>query len=69
MLIHKLGSDIKPKILNNGALFFFKESAICSSVGIQEISVISFLSIIFLKMAISVQSLLSKICVDERTES
>ena len=39
-----LGSDMNPRILNDGTSFFVKESAICTSVGIQEISVISFLS-------------------------
>ena len=44
-----LGSDIKPRILNDGTPFFVKESAICSSVRIRVISAISFLSIISLK--------------------
>ena len=64
------GSDMNPRILNDGTPFFVKESAICTSVGIQEISAISFLSIIFLKIAISMRSLfLSNIWVEECTES
>ena len=64
-----LGSDMNPRILNDGTPFFVKESAICTLVGIQEISAISFLSIISLKIAISMRSLLSKIWVEECTES
>ena len=57
------------RILNDGILFFVKEPAICTSVGIQEISAISFLLIISLKIAISKQSLLFKIWVEKCTES
>ena len=32
------GSDMNPRILNDGPPYFVKESAICTSVGIQEIS-------------------------------
>ena len=45
--------DIKPNILNDGTPYFAKEFAIYSSVGIQKISAVSFLSIISLNMAIS----------------
>ena len=31
-----LGSDMNPRILNAGTSFFFKESAICTSVGIRD---------------------------------
>ena len=60
---------MNPRILNDGTPVFVKESAICTSVGIQEIFAISFLLIISLKIAISMQSLLSEIRVKECTES
>ena len=63
------GSDMNQRILDDGTPFFVKESAICTSVGIQEISAISFLLIISLKIAISLGSLLSKIWVEECTKS
>ena len=60
---------MNPRTLNDGTLFFVKESAICTSVDIQEIFAISFLLIVSLKIAISMWSLLSKIWVEECTES
>ena len=60
-----LGSDMNPRILNEDTSFFVKETTICTSVNIIEISAISILSIIALEIAISVQSLLSKIWVEE----
>ena len=46
MSIHKIEdyfcSDIKPRILNDGTLFFVKESVIRVLVGIQKISVVFF---------------------------
>ena len=60
---------MNPRILNDGTPFFVKESTIWTSVGIQEISAISFLVIISLKIAISMQNLLSKIWVEECTKS
>ena len=67
-----MGSDIKPRILNDGTPFFVRDSVqIADSLicGIQEISAISLLSIISLKIAIPMPSLLSKICFDEYAKS
>ena len=63
------GSDMNPMILNDSIPFFIKGSAICTSVGIQDISAIFFLLITSHKIAIAMRSLLSKIWVEECTES
>ena len=60
---------MNPRIINHGSLFLGKESTICTSVVIQWFSAISFLSIISLKIDISMRSLLFKIWVEECTES
>ena len=57
------------RLLKEGTPFFVKLSAIGLSVGIHDISAISPLSTISLRIAISICSLLSRICVVECTAS